>query len=410
MGEAASAAGDALRIAANAGIFNIDISTTKVEVARELCDIAREVGNTVGHGVGQGLGLGVGLGLSLGALYFGYPALKSIIHNAITKGVGGKRDDQDVRDIRKGSLRFELHCFTDIRFLEVLADYESGRMKERLQEELSRVGIRVEGLKVKIENMEEVNEKKKANWRSYLTKVLDEMTSNDMRELSEMTSDISMDAVDSKGLKYLQRETNNADTAESLYENGVPRDEMKVYKSTLESHREALKVSLEQHGEDHPATADIYYNIGMTQQKMKDFKSALESVKKSLAIRTKLFGDDHQDTANSYHSIGVTQHKMKDYKPALESKQKAFEIRSRLYGEDHPDTADSYNIGKTQHKMRNYKLALESKEKAFKARWKLFGENHPATADSYKSIGDTQDELGDYTSALESKQKALISD
>jgi hypothetical protein len=35
-------------------------------------------------------------------------------------------------------------------------------MKERLQEEFSQIGIKVEGLKVEIENMVEVNETKEA--------------------------------------------------------------------------------------------------------------------------------------------------------------------------------------------------------------------------------------------------------
>jgi hypothetical protein len=40
--------------------------------------------------------------------------------------------------------------------------YESGKMKERLQEEFSQSGIEVEGLKIEIENLEEVNETKRA--------------------------------------------------------------------------------------------------------------------------------------------------------------------------------------------------------------------------------------------------------
>jgi hypothetical protein len=51
---------------------------------------------------------------------------------------------------------------TDERFLEVWTDYESGKMKERLQEEFSESGIEIEGLKIEIENLEEVNETKEA--------------------------------------------------------------------------------------------------------------------------------------------------------------------------------------------------------------------------------------------------------
>ena len=156
MDEAVSGAGEALRASASftGGTFVINIGTDSVEVAKE---VAKEVCGTVTK-----------LGLGLGALYAGYNLLKPLVDAAVIKALGGKRDDQEVRDIRPGCLHVELHCFTDERFLEVLADYESERTKERLREELSRVGVKVEGLKVKIENMEVVNERKKTITKRYM--------------------------------------------------------------------------------------------------------------------------------------------------------------------------------------------------------------------------------------------------
>ncbi len=122
------------------GQVAINIGADNVQVVRDLCKTVT----------------------TLGALYAGYKLLKPLIEEAVKKGLGGERDDQDVRGIRPGSLHVLLHCFTDERFLEVLADYESGRMKERLQKEFSQVGIKVEGLKVEIENMVEVKKTKEA--------------------------------------------------------------------------------------------------------------------------------------------------------------------------------------------------------------------------------------------------------
>ena len=141
-------AGKALVVSVSAtpgGPFSINISTDYVQVAKEVC-------RTV---------------TTLGALYFGYKLMKPLIEGAVNKGLGGERDDQEVRGIRPGSLHVQLHCFTDERFLEVLAEYETGKMKERLQKEFSQVGIKVEGLKVEIENMEEVNEIKEAINKRY---------------------------------------------------------------------------------------------------------------------------------------------------------------------------------------------------------------------------------------------------
>ncbi len=95
---------------------------------------------------------------TLGVLYGGYKLLRPIIDVAVERAVGGEQDDQEVRFEE----RFDTHCLTDERYLEVLEDYESGRL-----EEFSQVRIKVEGLKVEIENMVEVNETKEAVNKRY---------------------------------------------------------------------------------------------------------------------------------------------------------------------------------------------------------------------------------------------------
>ena len=105
--------------------------------------------------------------ITLCALYFGYKLVKPLVDAAVKKALGGERDDQEVGDISRGSLLVKLHCFTNERFLEVLGYYESGQIKKRLEEEFSQIGIKVEGLKVKIENLAEVNATKEAINKRY---------------------------------------------------------------------------------------------------------------------------------------------------------------------------------------------------------------------------------------------------
>ena len=131
-------------------LFNI--STTNVQVAR---DIVGTVCGTV---------------VKLGALYAGYHLMKPLIEGAVKRAFGGERDDQEIRDIKPGSLNVLLHCLTVERFLEVLNDYECGRLKERLQEEFLRTGITIEGVKVEILNMEEVRKTKEAINERYVKK------------------------------------------------------------------------------------------------------------------------------------------------------------------------------------------------------------------------------------------------
>ena len=73
-----------------------------------------------------------------------------------------KRDDQKFGDQWKSeSISFELYCLTDKRFLEVFDDHKSGRIKHRLREEFLKIGIKTTELEVDIENMEEVEKRKK---------------------------------------------------------------------------------------------------------------------------------------------------------------------------------------------------------------------------------------------------------
>ena len=97
----------------------------------------------------------VALGVvSIGVLYR-YPELQSGVL-AVLQTVFG-----DVQNVTSASLHFSLYC-TDARFLEVLDDYESGKIKLRLEEEFLKVGIKTIELEVMIENMKEVEERKAA--------------------------------------------------------------------------------------------------------------------------------------------------------------------------------------------------------------------------------------------------------
>ncbi|CAB4029138.1 Hypothetical predicted protein [Paramuricea clavata] len=135
------------------GDISVQIFTNNVEVAKELI-------NKVGGKVG------LGIGVTLGAL-LAYKVFKPLIEDAVRNGFGGERDDQEVKDIRQGSLQVLLHCFTDERFLEVLEEIESGTMKEHLRKEFFDIGVETEDLIVKIENIQEVNKTKEAISKRY---------------------------------------------------------------------------------------------------------------------------------------------------------------------------------------------------------------------------------------------------
>lgn len=127
------------------GSFNFEVDVGTVELAEEVVGVARYATKA---------------GIALGAIYL-IPRYQPIIRDAIVSALGGVRQyAQHIVRTWTGSLHFVLRCFTDDRFLEILRDYESGKIKKRLEEEFLKVGIKTTGLELKIDNMEEVEETK----------------------------------------------------------------------------------------------------------------------------------------------------------------------------------------------------------------------------------------------------------
>ena len=133
-------AGQAVHVAVayGGGNVSITISSNSAQSVRDVCITA----------------------VTLGAIYAGYKLIARAIDGAVSRGLGGERDDQEIRDVRPGSLHVLLDCFTDQRLLEVLDDFDCGTMKERLEKEFLEIGIKLEGLQVKIDNIEEVKKRK----------------------------------------------------------------------------------------------------------------------------------------------------------------------------------------------------------------------------------------------------------
>ena len=96
------------------------------------------------------------------------PAYKILLGAAIFRaGYAIKQNAAEIRNIIDGCLQCEVHCFTEDIFLEIVRDYETGKIKNRLEEEYLKVGYKTTGLKVKIKNSEEVERAKTAIEKRY---------------------------------------------------------------------------------------------------------------------------------------------------------------------------------------------------------------------------------------------------
>ncbi|CAB4034611.1 Hypothetical predicted protein [Paramuricea clavata] len=169
---------DVLKTALRGGAYSFAVSTSSVLVIKEICGavvgVTKELGGANANAVEITKEV-CGTTVTLALIYTGYKLLRPVIDQAVKNALGGERTDQKVEDIKPGSLHVLFRCFTDERFLEILANFESGGINKHLEKEFSEVGIEVEGLKVKIENMEEVEKTKAAinKRRSYCYPVVE---------------------------------------------------------------------------------------------------------------------------------------------------------------------------------------------------------------------------------------------
>ena len=111
--------------------------------------------------VARGVGIGAGVALA----YFWMKNrgnTEEAIRNALEERpvAGAQAPDPEVREIGEGSLLVKLQCYTSQSFIQFISDYESQKVKRRLEEELSKVGF-TEELTITIKNKEEVEEQKK---------------------------------------------------------------------------------------------------------------------------------------------------------------------------------------------------------------------------------------------------------
>ena len=134
------------------GKFRFEINAGTVEIAKEVI------------GVGRYVAKAAVVGVTLGAIYaIGQcqPMIRGALDSALRGALGVvKSKAQDLGEIVTGSLHFVVRCFKDDRFLDILSDYESGKIKQHLEEEFAMIGIKTTGLEVRIENIEEVEETK----------------------------------------------------------------------------------------------------------------------------------------------------------------------------------------------------------------------------------------------------------
>ncbi|XP_028391332.1 LOW QUALITY PROTEIN: uncharacterized protein LOC114516140 [Dendronephthya gigantea] len=194
--------------------------------------------------------------------------LKTLIHlpqfqHAIKRCFGGDdRNDQEFKKFKEGSVIVPLNCFTDKRFLEVLNDFESGRLKERLLKEFSWIGVKAEEMKIEIINIEEVNKTKEAIKIKNTAKMWNAIKKGDTEEVRRLVPayvDVNGKVTEELSLLHLATQFGSLDIVKHLVEHGaeVASDDNSCLETVLHSACRGGSDTIVQYLLQHGAAKDI---------------------------------------------------------------------------------------------------------------------------------------------------------
>ena len=159
------------------------------------------------------------------------------------------------------------------------------------------------------------------------------------------------------------------------------------YDNAIESHKEALNISLTVVGKQHQDTAWVYNNLGITYKKQGKYHQAIKCFNEALPIRLTLLGRRHEDTAKTYSNLANVYWNQKNYDKAVEHYKEALNIYTAILGKQHTYTADIYyNLGVAYLKKLTKKQAIANLKEALAIRREVLGEQHQDTIASRSAL------------------------
>lgn len=107
------------------------------------------------------------------------------------------------------------------------------------------------------------------------------------------------------------------------------------YAQAVDRYEEAVSLSRELSGKDHPNEALVLLNLGLARRRLNDFAGAMAAYQKALAIQFKTLGADHPLLAATYSNLGGAQRALASYAEAEASYRRARDLKIASAGADH---------------------------------------------------------------------------
>jgi tetratricopeptide (TPR) repeat protein len=148
-------------------------------------------------------------------------------------------------------------------------------------------------------------------------------------------------------------------------------------------YKQALQICEGQLGMEDPYIATSLNGLALLYERQEKYREAESLLKRSLEIRERLLGTEHPDTAQSLNSLALLYERQEKYREAESLLKRALEIRERLLGTEHPDTTQSLNDLAQLYAIQGNHVEAESLLKqALQIRERQPGTEHPDIAQS----------------------------
>jgi len=179
------------------------------------------------------------------------------------------------------------------------------------------------------------------------------------------------------------------------------------YRRAVRPYQEALKLSEQALGPDHPLTIGSMASLARVFLLLGSFDLALPLAQQALQRSEKALGPDHPRTALSLRVLGSIYGQMGAHDKALSLNQRALQISEKASGPEDPQTAAALNnLAMLYSQMGAYDQALPLARRAAEIREKTLGPENKMTAASLRSLGFLYLAKKDYSQAESTFRRA----
>ncbi len=222
--------------------------------------------------------------------------------------------------------------------------------------------------------------------------------------------DVTVRAVLDEAAESVQGEFENAPIVRSrvLATIGGVYTELGGYDEARPLHEEALRITEEHLGSDHPTTAARIANFGKFLTKTGDYENGAAEFERAIAIQQSALPPDHPDLVSSLQDLAVLKRLAGDFPRSMDLFEQVLELQEARFGPDHLEVAEAaINLSTVLGNLGETKRRRELIERALVIQEREFDPGHPDLANAKENLAIAYSDDGEYQRARELHESAI---